>query len=181
MGFDLGASELAIGSLVSTGLSAVTSAIGAERQAQAESGAANYNAAIAAQNQAMARQNAIAASAAGEQQAAMSQQKTRARLGGIITGEAAGNIDVMKGSAVNVQSSERALGLQDALTIKSNAAREAYGYQTQAYNFGAQSNLDKFQAESAAAGGDITAASTLLGGAASAGNEYARFLQAGAL
>lgn len=181
MGIDLGASELAGISLASSLGSAVIGAVGAESSASAQAASATYNAEIATQNQQIATQNANLAAASGEQQAAISEQKTRAKEGGIITGEAAGNINVMTGSAVDVQTSEKALGLQDALTIKSNAARQAYGYQTQAYNYGAESNLYGYEAQTAQTAGMINAGSTLLGGAASGLSNYARFLQAGSL
>jgi hypothetical protein len=171
----------AIVSIASAVAGTAVSAIGAEKTASAESQAAAANAQIAAENQQAAQQNAAQASMAGEQQAAISQQRTRARMGGIIASEAAGGIDVNSGSAQQVQASNRAIGLEDALTIKSNAARQAYGYEVQGTNFGAQASLDTAQAANASQAGDITAASTILGGASTASSNYAKFLQSGAL
>lgn len=56
-------------------------------------------------------------------------------MGAIKAAEAAGNVDVNSGSAVDVQSSAAALGELNAITIRGNAAKEAYGYETQSTSF----------------------------------------------
>lgn len=168
-------SFLAYAGLASSAVSAVVGALGASQSAKAQSEASNYNAQIASENQQVATQNATLATQAGEQQAAMSGQKTRAEVGAIKANEAAANIDVNSGSAVDVRSSAAQLGELDAINIRSNAAREAYGYQTQATGFGAQSQLDQFTAQNASAAGDVSAAATFLSGAGSAGLNWARY------
>ncbi len=60
--------------------------------------------------------------------------------------------------------SER-LGALDALTIKTNAAREAFGYRTQGANFSAQGKFASLSAEN-------TSRSTLLTGGMNALNYY---------
>jgi len=159
-------------SLGASALGGVTGAVGAYQQGQAEAGAARYNAALAKENAAVAQQNAVIASQSGEQQAAMQEQRTRATVGAIKAGQAASGIDVSTGSAVDVRSSAAELGELDALTVRSNAAREAFGYTQQAAGMKAQSALDEYQAETAATAGEIGAASTLLGGVGSAASKY---------
>lgn len=169
--------SLALGALstiaeVGSVASGVVGAIGAISQAHAASAAAKYNAEVEAQNAKIAKQNAAWAGQAGEQQAAVEEQKTRGRVGAIVAAEAANNIDVNSGSAVDVRSSAKELGELDALTVRSNAAKEAYGDVTQSWSHEAQSNLDKQNAAAASEAGMIGAAGSLLGGVAQGANEW---------
>ena len=159
---------LAAGTVISAG----TAAYGAYSQGQAQEASAKYNAQVAANNAVIAQQQAVRAAQAGEAQAEVTQQKTRAKLGGIVTSEAAGNIDVNSGSSLDVQSSAKQLGELDALTVRSNAAQTAYGYETQSAADTAQSQLDKSQASNSATAGDIGAGGSILGGVSSAASNY---------
>lgn len=161
--------------LVTSIASAGIGALGAIRSADASSSAASYNAEVAANNATIAQQNATWAGQAGEQQAAMQEQKTRATVGAIQASQAAGGVDVNSGSAVDVRSSAAQLGELDAITIRSNAARQAYGYNVQAAGDTSQSQLDRFQASQDTTGGYINAGSTLLGGIGSATSQYSLF------
>ncbi|MCO7513713.1 hypothetical protein NJF44_01335 [Pseudomonas guariconensis] len=102
--------------------------IGAQ-QAQ-QQGAATAEANL--QNAAFADAAASDAIKRGEFEADQSRIDTRAMIGAQRAGFAANGIDVNSGSAADVQDDTAALGEQDALTIKNNAAREAWGYRTQA-------------------------------------------------
>ena len=155
------------------------SAYGAVSSSEAASSAEKYNAQIAANNAAIATQNAKYAGAAGEAQAEQASLQTRAKVGGIIANEAAGNIDVNSGSALDVRSSAQQLGELNAITIKSNAARQAYGYETQSSSEAAQQQLDTSSAANATTSGDIGAGASVFGGLGSAANNYAKFTQAG--
>jgi hypothetical protein len=55
----------------------------------------------------------------------------RGMIGAQRAGFAAGNIDVAYGSAVDVQADAAYLGELDALTVKTNGVREAWGFQVQ--------------------------------------------------
>lgn len=151
---------------------AIVSAAGQMQQAHAASQAAKYNAAVAQNNANIATQNAQMANAAGEQKAAMQEQKTRAEVGQITANQAASGIDVNKGSAVDVRSSAAENGELDAITIRSNAAREAYGYQTQSQGYNSQAELDKSSAKNDMTAGEIGAAGSFLGSAGKAGQGY---------
>lgn len=67
--------------------------------------------------------------------AAQEENRFRTGVAGLIAsqraGFAAGNIDVGFGSAVDTQADAAHLGELDALTIRTNGAREAWGYQVQ--------------------------------------------------
>ncbi len=56
----------------------------------------------------------------------------RVMIGSQRAAAAGGNVDVNYGSPVDVQADAAFLGEQDALTIRNNAAREAWGYDVQA-------------------------------------------------
>lgn len=152
---------------------------GAWSQGQSQAGAARFNSTIEKQNAAISMQNAAIAGQAGSEQAFMSGIKTRALTGGIQANQAASGVDVNSGSAVDTRASASELGELDALTIRSNAAREAYGYTQQARSHEAQSTLDTYEAKNDSTAGTINAVSTFLGSAGSAADNFAKYQLAG--
>lgn len=154
---------------------AATAAYGAYSSGQASSAAAKYNSQTAANNAAIATQNARFAAEEGEVNVANEQQKTRAELGGILANQGASGVDVNSGSAVDVRSSAAETGELNAINIRANAARQAYGYETQAASDMGQSALDKSQAGNDTTAGYIGAGSTLLTGAGQAGSTYQNY------
>lgn len=148
---------------------------------QSSASAAKYNAAVAQMNKKAALNNVAIVGQAGSEQAAIQSEKTRAEVGGIKTNQAAGGIDVNSDSAVDTRVSAQELGKLDALTIRSNAAKEAYGYQTQAANFEAQSEMDKAEASSDLEASWIKGAGTLIGGGEQAGSDWEKLQMAGAM
>lgn len=98
----------------------------------------------------------------------------RGAIGAQRAGIAAGNIDVGFGSAVDVQADAASLGELDALQLRTNAAREAWGYQVQAFDYRQQAMIDRkagknqiLAGESAATASRYAIASTLVGGTSS--------------
>lgn len=158
--------------LLGTGIQA----IGQYQQGQAASESAKYNSQVAENNATIARQNAVWAGQEGEANAAAKEQQTRATLGSIKAAQGANGVDVNSGSNLDVRSSAEQLGELDAINIRANAARSAYGYQTTASNQEAQSGLDKYEAESSSTAGDIGAGASLLTGSGNAGLGYERYL-----
>jgi hypothetical protein len=150
--------------------------VGAIHSANAASQAAAYNQQIANQNAQVAKNNATYAAQAGDVQAGQAQQKTRAEVGALKASEAAAGVDVNSGSAVDVRSSARDLGELSAITVQSNAAREAYGYRTQAVGFENQGTLDATESENDTAAGEIGATTSLIGGLGQSADNYANFL-----
>lgn len=169
---------LPIVGVVAAVVGTAVSVVGQMQSAQAQKAAANYQAQVAANNAALAKQQAQETTAAGEQQTAMQQMKTRATVGAIRAAEGASGVDVGSGSNVDVRSSAAELGELDALTIRSNAARQSYGYETGATSFQAQSQLDKATASQAGTAGVFGAAGSLLSGASSVAKEYSAWQQA---
>ncbi len=177
-GIDFGISEVA---LIAGAASAAVGAVGAISSANAQADASRFQSQVSANNAIIGQQQAQTTIASGEQQATTQALKTRATVGAIKAAQGASNVDVDSGSAVDVRSSQAELGMEDQLTIRSNAARQAYGYQVGAVSNTAQSQLLQKQASGAETAGLFNAGGSLLAGASSVGKDYAKFKQAGAI
>lgn len=143
---------LAIASMVA---GTVVSAVG-----QIQAG--NYANAIARQNARNLTSAARDAVDRGEVASGRQGQETRRLMGAQRAAGAASGIDLSSGSALDILVATAGIGEQDAQTIRNNAAREAWGYRTQAAEQVAQGKLAKRQ-------GLFGAGSTLLTGLSSAG------------
>jgi hypothetical protein len=151
------------------------SAIGAYDQGQAASANAQYQAQVARNNAAIAGQNETWTSASGAAEEAAQGMKTRARVGSIKAAQGANNIDPNTGSATSTSTAAREVGDLDAMTIRSNTARKAYGYAVEAESDTAQSQLLEQEGSQAKTAGDLSAAGTLLSGVSSVGSKWAGF------
>jgi hypothetical protein len=169
MGFDpISLTALAVGA-AGAGLSADA----AYQKGQATGAAADYQSQVAANNSLIAEENESETAASGAAKEAALGMRTRAAVGETTATQGASGIDVNSGSAPAVRSSEQELGKLDALTIRSNTAREAYGYAVKSESDTAQSQLDTFEGAQARAGGDVSALGTFLNGASSVGGKFA--------
>jgi cell division protein FtsB len=142
-----------------------------QQQYEATAKQQNYQAQVAENNKTTAEQNARVTAAAGEQAALNQGLKTRQAVGAMVAGQAASGINLDGGSALDVRTSEKQIGQLDALTIRSNAMQNAYGYEVQASNFGADADLSRMGAnnnilagKNAKAAGDTAATGSILGG-----------------
>lgn len=158
--------------LATAGVGAGLSAYGTYEQGQAESQAAAYQAQVAQNNQLIANQNAQYALEQGQQQVAAKQQQTAQLIGTQRAAVASSGIDPNSGSAVRLQSDSAGLGALDASQISNNAARTAYGYQTQGMDFAAQASLLQSQSSNAAASGELGAFNSIVGGASSVASKW---------
>lgn len=125
-------------------------AIGSIAEGNAQASEYRYQAAVA-------ENNASFAAAEGEVKGTDAGLKEAATVGAVKAAQAARGIDVNKGSAAKVQQSAEQLGQLDILTIRSDAAREAYGYHTQATGL-------KIAAKNAQTMGYLNAAGKLFSG-----------------
>src|SRR5258708_4223062 len=158
--------------------SAVVGAYAAIEQGQAQAGQARYQAAVARNNEIVAAENAATATQAGEVrvqtkqlQTAQTESSFRARAG---VGAA-----LDSGSNLNIQGDIAGLGELDALTIRNNAAREAYGYKNQSVAYGALATADEAAAENATRGGELGAFASIVDGAASVSDKWSTMRLAG--
>ena len=148
------------------------SAIGSYESGQATAAAADYQSQVAANNAMIARQNASMTEASGASKEAAQGMKTRAVVGSTKAAQGANNVDVNTGSNAAVRQSEVKLGALDALTIRSNTAREAFGYEVAATSDTAESGLLQQEGSQAQTAGDINALGTFLNDSASAAGSY---------
>jgi hypothetical protein len=164
----------AVGGLVGAGISAY----GSYQSMEAQSANAAYQAQVAANNAKIAQQNAAMDIQAGEIQAANQGLKTRAAVGTIKAQEAAQGVDVNTGSFTKVRAAASEIGMMDALTLRSDAAKAAYGQEVAATSETAQSGLYTAQSQQASAAAPIGALGGLLSSASSVGSTYAKYQNA---
>lgn len=153
-------------------LGGATSAIGAAQAGDAKAGMYNYQAGVADVNKKISLQNAAYARDTGESKAFESGLRTRFQEGKIKTAQGASGLDVNSGSAKATQDSQRDIGRLDQGIIRSNSARQAYGFDTEAVKYGAEGEMDRSAASNARTAGNIGAISSILGTAASVSSKW---------
>lgn len=144
------------------------------RQASALRSQGSYEAAAFDRNASLAEAQAADALARGGVAAGIRGRQVRSEVGSARAAMAASGIQLDTGSALDVQADIDALGALDVATIRNNAAREAWGYRTQASDLTQRGILSRLAAENAAAGLDDDQITTLLTGA---GKTYGLFRQ----
>lgn len=143
-----------------------------QMNAQAAAGAQqNYLAQQDRQRQMLAQQQAADATQRGEVAVQKQRNLTAQRIGTQQATLAAQGTD-LAGSPTDILGDTARAGEQDALTVRSNAAREAWGYQVQGAGYGADASLrSSFQPSYLGAG------SSLLMGASSLSDKWTKFMQ----
>lgn len=133
------------------------------------------NIAEANEKQALETQNADLAS--GNSQEEISKLRTGKQLGADVVGAAASGVDVNKGSPLAVQSATELGGAMDALTIRFNAARQAYGAGIEASNDQLQAKVAGQAATGDLIGGFLKAGSSFLSGSSSLADKWLSYKQ----
>lgn len=154
---------------IAAGVSAATalagtalSAYGSIRQGEAGAEAARTRGAIAQRDAIIAQQNAEYATAVGARRAEDVSMRNAARLARVKASQAANGIDVNTGSAVDVQVSEREMGILDAETVMADATARAYGYEDTARTRRARGQMDDATSSEYLTAGYLGAGSTIL-------------------
>ena len=138
----------------------------------AQAAASKYNAQVAEMNATLAdraAKDALERGAAEEQRKRMEIAAIQGRQQAAM---AANGVDLTFGSPLDTLVDTATMGELDALTIRRNAAREAYDYETQGVNYRADATLSRMNASAAKTGGYLGAAGTILGGGATAYRAY---------
>ena len=149
-------------------ISAVASLAGGVVGAAGSIENANMQSQIARNNANTALLNANFATQEGDIKAQDQGLKTAQTVGKIKSAFGASGVDPNSGSAADVSAAASSAGMTDAQTIRSDAARQAWGYTTQSTNFDNQAAVDT-------AGGTFGALTSLLSGASSAGSTWSKF------
>lgn len=154
------------------GAGVLASAAGPYAQGKAARAQGNYLGDVAEQNAKLAEQQATDATARGATSESRFRTSTSQLVGAQKTGYAGQGVDVSTGTPAEVMADSARLGELDALTIRNNAAREAFGYTVQAANERTQGAMARMAGENTASSANAQAASTLLTGGAQFGNAW---------
>lgn len=123
-------------------------AYGAYRSAQAQKAQSEYQAGVARNNQIIAERNAQDAIKRGQAEEARHRLQVAQLKGTQRSVLAASGVELDDGSALDILGDTAELGELDALTIRSNAEREAYQARVQGMNYAAEAGLHSYAAES---------------------------------
>ena len=157
---------------------AYLSAQGAKNKAAAQQATLGYEAAVAANNQKIAQYQSGLAIQNGQIMAENQQLKTNQVMGDQRAAMAANGVDLGTGSSADVLATTKFMGERDSLTIQDNAARQAWGYQLQAQNYGNEANTDN--AMKNAINPDLAMETSLLGSASSVASSWYQYNKSGA-
>lgn len=141
-------------------------------QGQAEKQAANYNAQVLDIN---ARLNERRATDA-EERGKIEEQKKRAQVAATVGAQrvamAANGVDIGFGSPLDTLIDTATAGELDALTIRSNTAREADEFRTDAFNNRADATMKRAAGAAAATGSLLSAGGSVLSGGSAAYKDW---------
>jgi hypothetical protein len=154
-------------------------AFGSNYKGEAEANMFNYRAGVADLNRKIALQNADYERNAGEVSAQESGMRTRAQVGETAAAQASSGLDINRGSAAAVRTSETEIGQQNEAIIRANAARRAYGYEVEATQDQAQSQLYQMAAKTSKTSGGLSAFQSILSGGTSVADKWLKANQVG--
>jgi hypothetical protein len=153
------------------------SAFGTYEGMEAQSRNAAFQAQVAANNAKIAMQNYNLQIESGEGQVANKEMELRSQLGSQKAGQAASGVDVNSGSFAKARAGTAEIGTLDTLTMRSNNARQAYGYEVAATSDTAESELLSQESQQASSLAPIAGVGSLLSSASTTGGSYAKYLQ----
>ena len=153
---------LLLGSLALTGASGLY-------QASAARAAGRYEQQVAERNATIADQQAEQARQIGNIEEERQLRRVRAALGAQRAALAANGIDVNSGTALDLQAETAGFGAADALNLRSNALREAWGFKVDATNQRNAGRAARAQGRNQAIGTLLTTGAQMAGTAYSAG------------
>lgn len=126
--------------------------VGGVMQAKAQNDAGKYNERLAKYNAQIQENAAKDAVRRGQKEADRERIRNQYLISSQRASFAANGIDLDSESPLALMEGTAALGEEDAMTIESNAAREAYGMKVQGFNYRAEGKLARKQGRSQAIG-----------------------------
>ena len=166
-------------SMGSSGAGGILGMFGKLAEGKSQSEMYQYKAGVAQFNQKIAEQNREWAYQTGEKQALQTGIKGRQQIAAIDAAQSGSNLDVAGKTATQVRESQRSVAQMDMDTIRTNAARTAYGYQVEGLKYGADATLYQKAASDVRKASYIGAASSLLSGATSVSSKWLQARDAG--
>lgn len=152
--------------------STVMGAAGSIQQGNAAAASAKYNAQVSDMNAKLAERSARDAVERGQVQEQQQRMKTSAIMGQQKAAMAANGVDLKFGSPLDTLVDTATMGELDALTIRSNTAREERDTRQQANNLRGQAGMYRAEGAAAKTAGYMDAFGTILGGGAKAYGNY---------
>lgn len=149
---------LTIGSMAMSAFSTIQQGKAAEAQA-------NYQAQVADNNAKVARMQAEDALQRGQIEEQQHRRKVQQMLSTQRVGIGASGFDLSDTTSQDILGDTAMFGEYDALTIRNNAAREAWGYRNQASNYTAQAGANRAAGDNAMNNAYLSAGTDLLGSA----------------
>lgn len=174
-----GSAAAAYAALAAAAAGAATAAYGAHEQGVANANMGAYQAAVARNNETIAKGYAEAEIVKGQRLEEQKRRDTQSQISAIRAAEGASGLDVNSGSPLSLQSDTAMVGELDAQTIRNNAQRSAYGYQTEGLNYAARASMNDMESANAARAGNLGAWSSIIGGASSVSGKWSSFKTAG--
>jgi len=162
----------AIISLIATGAGTAVTVAGQYQAGQQAKAQANYRAAVARNNATIAGYKAEDVRRRGEIEAEKQGRETARLIGRQKAVLAGGGVTVGQDSAGQLVRDTAALGRLDALTIQSNAEREALGFETRGVNFESEARLQGLVGENAVSSSYLKAGASLLSGVGSVAGKW---------
>lgn len=157
----------------------IVGGIGAEQSAEAQAAASQYKAGVALLNKQINQQNASWALQAGETQAQISGIKAGQQIADTKVQQAASNLDVNTGTAAQVRADQATISAFEQNTIRWNAAKEAYGYETKAAMNQGEAGLDQAAAQDEKTAGEFAMASSFINAGTSVASKWSQASSAG--
>ena len=154
------------------GLGAMAQAQGQRHAAAAKANEYRYQAQVDDNNRKVALWKAQDAKDRGAKEEASLRTKVAQLKGRQKSALAASGVEIGDGSALDILGDTAALGELDALTIRSNAEREAYEQKVNASNLAANASMKRMGADNAIIAGRIGATTSLLSGAGSIASKW---------
>lgn len=171
-----GFGAVGLGATVAGGL---LSAFGAQQSGTAQQSMYNYRAQVSRINAQIDRQNAEWARTKGETEATQYGMKAAQQRGQIKVAQAASGLDVNTGSNRDVQQSQAKIKDMDLATIRDNAAKIAYDYDSKAVMDENQASLDVMAGDYAKKAGDLKALSSIIGTVSGVSSKWQQGSQTG--
>lgn len=155
-----------------TAASGVATMMSSSSQASALRSQGAYEQQIYESNSRLAMVQADDAITRGNRDATEQLKQTKKLIGSQRAALAAQGIEVGSGSSLDIQQDTAAMGASDALTIKNNAWREAWGFKNQALDYSSKGALAGMTAKNQAKNTILTGGLTFAKDAASAYSSY---------
>lgn len=168
----MGAAAIPVIAIAATVISTAVGVAGSIQQGKAAKNQADYQAQVARNNRIIAERKAEDARRRGAIEERQQRIKTAQLIGRQRASAAARGVVVDQGSALDITADTAAIGELDALTIRSNAEREALGFETQGANFEAESVLRRRAGSTAQSDSFLSAGGTLLSGTAKVADRW---------